>query len=122
MGKYTVNSNDKVDKQLDSYFGLITNEVINLIGKNIVAIVLFGSFGRGEGGVVIKNNKVKPVNDFDISIYIRGNIIKPEVFSQKLETKAQELSKKIGIKQNRFRFEPSIFIVVRICLIIIMKD
>ena len=83
MGKYTVNSNDKVDKQLDSYFGLITNEVINLIGKNIVAIVLFGSFGRGEGGVVIKNNKVKPVNDFDISIYIRGNIIKTEVFSQR---------------------------------------
>lgn len=101
MGRYTVHNNKLVDEKLDNYFNQIVERIIDVVGKeNIKAIVLFGSFGRGEGGVVIENKKVIPVNDFDITIFVNNNLTHlRNLYSEELEESAQILSKKIGIKQ-----------------------
>ena len=101
MGRYTVFSTKDVDSQIDVYLSMIVNSIVSIVGKDkIKAVVLFGSFGRGEGGGVCQNGKVIPVNDFDITIFIKKNLIKcRKLFSEILEEKAQELSKIIGIKQ-----------------------
>ena len=72
MGKYTIYNDKNIDDNLDKYFSDIVQKIIEIIGvNNIKAIVLFGSFGRGEGGVIIENNKIIPVNDFDITIFVK---------------------------------------------------
>ena len=101
MGIYTTYNSKIIDQQLDKYFNKIINSINKIVGvENIKAIVLFGSFGKGEGGVILKNEKVIPVNDFDITIFIKGNLTKlRKLHSKKLEESAQILSKEIGIKQ-----------------------
>lgn len=101
MGKYTIHNDKNIDYSLDKNFSIIVQKIIEIIGiSNIKAIVLFGSFGRGEGGIIIENNKVIPVNDLDITIFVKKNLTRlRKLYSQNLEDNAQILSKKIGVKQ-----------------------
>tara|TARA_B110000902_G_C14294871_1_gene582900 strand:+ start:4625 stop:5851 length:1227 start_codon:yes stop_codon:yes gene_type:complete len=101
MGIYTTYSDKIVDEKLDKYFNLIIEKIIDIVGKdNIKAIVLFGSFGRGEGGVIVENGNVTPVNDFDITIFVKNNLTQlRKMYSKELEDSAQLLSENIGIKQ-----------------------
>ena len=101
MGKYTIYDDKYIDDNLNIYFNEIVQKIIEIVGiTNIKAIVLFGSFGRGEGGIIIENGKVVPVNDFDITIFVNKNLTRlRKLYSHKLEENAQILSKKIGIKQ-----------------------
>lgn len=73
MGKYTDSTNSEIDSQLQSYLDI----VINLVNKKIdgiTSIILSGGFGRGEGSFLIEQDKVRPLNDFDVYLVIKNKI------------------------------------------------
>lgn len=55
---------------LQSAFADIGAAVAKCLGTNLLALVLGGGYGRGEGGV-IQHNGEKPYNDFDFFIIVR---------------------------------------------------
>ncbi len=69
MGKYTAYNQPFVDQQIQDHIDLAL-EVINQEIKGIVSMILVGGFGRAEGSVTIKDEKMTPVNDYDIYIIL----------------------------------------------------
>lgn len=70
MGKYTALEDPRVDEYIDGYL----KRVIEVILQDLPAIrsiILAGSFGKGEGSVVIDSEGVKPLRDFDIVVVFR---------------------------------------------------
>ena len=59
----------------------------------IEAIVLTGGFGRGEGSVLVENNQIRPVNDYDIVMVTRQLVSKPRVKST-----CRQLASDLGIQ------------------------
>lgn len=56
----------KVNQDLD----VITQELVQVFGDNISALMLVGGFGRGEGAVLVENGQVTPVNDYDLVMIV----------------------------------------------------
>jgi hypothetical protein len=91
MGKYTVHP-EKYDGQLEKAFHKVVDVVIRTVGKDdLVSVVLFGGFGKGEGSAEIVKGKIVPFNDFDFYVIIRKGAT--EELSEMLTEKA---SKEIG--------------------------
>ncbi len=67
MSKYTCLENSDVDNFIEDKLNIIKNEIISLLHpENIKAIILTGSFGRGEGGVIIEDNNIHLINYLSI--------------------------------------------------------
>ncbi|MFC1727902.1 hypothetical protein ACFLZ7_00370 [Nanoarchaeota archaeon] len=58
-------ANESIKKDIDTIVKTIKN---NFFLPNIMSIVLTGSFGWGEGGIIKKHGKSGAVNDYDILI------------------------------------------------------
>lgn len=104
MNNYTTKNNSYINSQIDNYLHIIIAELLNIIPENLIkSIALTGSFGREEGGVILHEKKVIPVNDFDITIFPKKNInFFKSKYSHKLESLSQSLLKEIPIKQIDF--------------------
>lgn len=66
MGRYTKNTNPKIDRILDYNIGLIKNYILKKI--NPKSIILIGSFGRGEGTVIEHSGLIEIVSDYEFII------------------------------------------------------
>jgi len=66
MGRFTLSDNAKVDAKIQEDIHFIVNKILEEIDP--VAIILAGSFGRGEGRVVVRGETIEPQNDYDILI------------------------------------------------------
>ena len=82
----------------------ITAETVRLLGKNLHSLLLCGSFGRGEGGVVFEGHKIRIVNDYDFTVVL--NAANPLSYAamykachKPLERLGERLAKALGIKQ-----------------------
>jgi len=49
----------------------ITSDVQHVMGQNLVALILGGGYGRGEGGVVQVNGMEQPYNDLDFTLLVQ---------------------------------------------------
>ncbi len=72
MGKYTILDDPRVDKYIDNHL----EKVIDILFKNIPrssirSILLGGSFGKGEGSVLVDSQGIKPLRDFDLCVIFR---------------------------------------------------
>lgn len=67
MGIFTIHSDSKIDEKIQKDLGIITNDLLQNF-KGILAVYLVGGFGRGEGGVLLDDNNIAPVNDYDIEV------------------------------------------------------
>ena len=97
--KYTVYGNDDFDRKIESDLQNIRNTILTLFPeKDISAIILGGGYGRGEGGVVVKNGKMCLYNDYDMFM-ITNNISykKKKEYQEKIFKASEELTEKIGI-------------------------
>lgn len=83
----------KVSKKADQKVQEDLDKIIKIVIKrlNPISIILFGGFGKGEGLVEVKGNKITPLNDYDLYVVTKGKI-KEEV----LEKVGMECSKAIG--------------------------
>lgn len=73
MGKYTLTGSTEFDSLIDKQLELITEEILNLIPQqDIAAILLGGGYGRGEGGVLIEDDKEYLYNDYDLFVILKN--------------------------------------------------
>jgi len=50
----------------------VTDAVTSALGARLAALLLVGSYARGEGGVVERRGALHPYNDFDLVAVVRG--------------------------------------------------
>ena len=55
----------------------LAQEIENALSGNLVALVLGGGYGRGEGGVVLKNGVEQAYNDLDLVLVIKRKLHLP---------------------------------------------
>ncbi len=67
-GLYTVNVDARVDDAIEKDLDVIVDRLKS--HRTIKSIVLGGGFGRGEGSVLVDENGVRPVNDYDIFVVV----------------------------------------------------
>lgn len=87
MSKYTLSGSQEFDNLIDNQLKQIKEEILNLIPAcDIVAILLGGGYGRGEGGVLIKDGKEHPFNDYDLFVILKNvGILKKNKYQKKME-------------------------------------
>ncbi|MFA7056200.1 MAG: hypothetical protein WC155_01390 [Candidatus Cloacimonadales bacterium] len=87
MSKYTLSGSQEFDNLIDNQLKQIKEEILNLIPPcDIVAILLGGGYGRGEGGVFIKDGKEYPYNDYDLFVILKNvGIVKKKKYQKKME-------------------------------------
>ena len=79
MGKYTTYGGG-VDTYIEkNYLQKIIESFKKDIGENLVSIILFGGFGKGEGSFEIIDNKPVPFNDFDFYIVTSEKLSEEEL-------------------------------------------
>jgi|GEM_PF-1149838 len=104
---FTVRDDPAVNHFIKGHLDIITRELQDLIGKDLVAIILTGGFGRGEGSVSIRpDGHMHVVNDYDIDIVYResygsfpSKFIAQLRYSRSLTSIADRLSDQLDIKQ-----------------------
>lgn len=93
-------ANKKIQKDLD----YIQGQVSDLLGSHLKALLLCGSFGRGEGAVTFENDQVHIVNDYDFTVVFNNRsalhyLFLYKKFSPLLENLSHTLAKQLKIKQ-----------------------
>jgi UTP:GlnB (protein PII) uridylyltransferase len=66
MGEFTVYDDQWVDEQIQAQLDVIVQNITAAVRDREISIVLSGGFGRGEGSVIISENQVTPLKDYDI--------------------------------------------------------
>lgn len=73
MGKYSILDDKKADESVQEVLDLVINEICNILGNKLRSIILVGSYGRGEGGVYLKDGEYRLSNDIDLLVFVYGN-------------------------------------------------
>ena len=76
MGIFTIYENPDVDRKIQTELDIIIEEI--LLSIRPTTILLAGSFGRGEGSVLIQDNHIIPVMDYDLLIIAEKNSLLTE--------------------------------------------
>lgn len=97
----------EADKIIDKYMKVIVGKIKDEI-PDIVSIILFGGYGRGEGAVEFVGKKPRVLNDFDIYLITKKQI--DDDFLEELGKKCSELIGKGGLEypenyNKKFDFE-----------------
>lgn len=88
---FTIHKNCRIDELVQSHLSIISNRLTREF-PNVVALILVGGFGRGEGGVIISQDNIRPVNDYDIVMIVENN-----TELQRLREIRQALAQKLNI-------------------------
>lgn len=65
MTNFTVYNDKAINSKIEKDLEFIKTEVLNRF-TGVKNLILTGGFGRGEGGVLLQDKKIIPVNDYDI--------------------------------------------------------
>ncbi len=69
---YTRDGSDAFNEQLHDILDRIADRVESVMKGNLVALILGGGYGRGEGGVIEKNGREMPYNDLDFTLVVKS--------------------------------------------------
>lgn len=67
---YSRDGSAEFNERLNETLLRIGDEVEQALGNNLVTLVLGGGYGRGEGGLVVKDGKEMPYNDLDLTLVV----------------------------------------------------
>ena len=92
---FTIHVKNKKDisNRINSDLDIIT-DIILAHFSNIESLILAGGFGRREGSVLVHNDMIQPINDYDIYI-----ITKDDSCSSDIESIRNIISNRIQIRQ-----------------------
>ncbi len=91
---YTRDGSEAFNQRLHDTLTRIADRVETDMGDNLVSLILGGGYGRGEGGVVIKNGVEMPYNDLDFTLVVRN---KTKVPWEKLNALRSEFAEELRI-------------------------
>jgi hypothetical protein len=80
--------------ELSEVLEAVGQAVKNELGSNLVALVLGGGYGRGEGGVYLHGGQERPYNDLDFTLLVSS---KGLVDEQRLKAAVHSLEQRVGI-------------------------
>lgn len=70
--KFTVTGDRSLDELISSHLRSVTKDVLDSLGpEKVVALVLGGGYGRGEGGAARVRRGYEPYNDYDLVLVHR---------------------------------------------------
>jgi hypothetical protein len=72
MNTYAYHGSGTFNRWMDSILREFARDVENALGDDLVALVLGGGYGRGEGGVEIIDGKELPYNDLDFTLVVKS--------------------------------------------------
>jgi hypothetical protein len=99
MGRFTKHNVDMIDFQIQSQLDLIVYAIVDILQKNVVAIILGGGFGKGEGSIKFVGERVLPFRDYDILV-----VVKKIPNDETLSRVYQQIYKNTGVKSRLHRF------------------
>lgn len=67
---YATDASPEFNARLHETLLSLADEVEHAMGKNLVALILGGGYGRGEGGVIRVNGREMPYNDLDFTLVV----------------------------------------------------
>ncbi len=97
---FTKYYDEKINEKISNQLSTIVNAILEYKDEfGVISIILTGGFGREEGSVIIKDEKVMPLNDYDIMLVSKKY---PHLFNKaKISLLSMHISKditdKIGI-------------------------
>lgn len=83
MGKYTLQNDKKIDTKIQQDMDTICEEILK--NSTPISILLTGSFGRGEGSVLVIDHEIIPLRDYDILVVMEETL--PERVLKDIEGK-----------------------------------
>jgi hypothetical protein len=90
---FSVMNSAQVDKKITDDLNRILTTLLAEFPNRILALFLVGGLGRGEGGVLLEDNKIQVVNDYDLHMITRIGLN-----SQKVANVSKKLSIAINVK------------------------
>ncbi|MCC6487206.1 MAG: hypothetical protein IT364_06870 [Candidatus Hydrogenedentes bacterium] len=69
---YTQHGSPAFEIWLKAQLAALTRDIVEALRDNLVAVVLGGGYGRGEGGVVVVDGQERPYNDLDLILVVRN--------------------------------------------------
>lgn len=91
---YTRDGSEAFNQRLHETLARIADRVDAALGANLVSLILGGGYGRGEGGVVVRNGMEMPYNDLDFTLVVRN---KSKVPWDKLNSVRSEFAEELRI-------------------------
>jgi hypothetical protein len=70
--KYAWHGSKAFNDYLEGILHELAYKTRKALGENLVALILAGGYGRGEGGIVIKNDIEMPYNDLDLILIVKN--------------------------------------------------
>jgi hypothetical protein len=67
---YATDGSPEFNAGLHQQLLMLADDVERAMGDNLVALILGGGYGRGEGGVIRDNGREMPYNDLDFTIVV----------------------------------------------------
>jgi hypothetical protein len=95
MGKYTAWEDPLPDRIVEDHMRRIVEAIRSRLEPQ--AISLRGSFGRGEGGVVLENGRARFLSDYDINVVTHSSRHRAL-----LERLSRELTRELEVETNLF--------------------
>lgn len=78
MNSYAYHGSLAFNKWMDAILQEFTRDTESLLGNKLVALILGGGYGRGEGGIEILDGKECPYNDLDFTLVVQNAADVPE--------------------------------------------
>ncbi len=73
MTTYAINGSETFNRELDETLQSLAADVADALGETLVALILGGGYGRGEGAVYLDFEGPKPYNDLDLFLVVKDS-------------------------------------------------
>lgn len=67
---YTHHGSDAFHERFHGMVQAVAKDVENALGENLVALILGGGYGRGEGAIIVVDDEEQPYNDLDFLLVV----------------------------------------------------
>jgi hypothetical protein len=97
--QFTIDGGPELEAHLGGICQKVAEEVCSVVpGHRLEALVLGGGYGRGEGGVLVRDGRELPYNDMDFYVFLRGNrLLNDRRYGQELHGLGERLSPSAGL-------------------------
>ncbi len=99
MNVYARNASEEFNARMDAVLKRLSADIAAALGDGLVALVLGGGYGRGEGGVVVRDGKEHPYNDLDLLLVVRRHGVPIDAAHPVTERYAKELGIEVDLSR-----------------------
>jgi hypothetical protein len=99
MNTYARHGSEAFNARLDAVIKRLSADIAAALGDGLEALVLGGGYGRGEGGVVVRDGQEHPYNDLDLLLVVKRHGVPLEAAHPVTERYAHELGIEVDLSR-----------------------